>query len=77
MKTMDKVIDFTAIVASKVDNVLYKTFGFVSPFRKESWDIDGKRLQHQLDWEHTRRDRLNMIYGTDYTTRQALALYKK
>ena len=76
MKTMDKVIDFTAVVASKIDNALYKTFGFVSPFRKESWDIDGKRLQRTLDWEHARRDHLNMLYGTDYTTKQALALHK-
>lgn len=74
MKTMDKVIDFTAVVASKIDNALYKTFGFVSPFRKESWNIDGKRLQQQLDWEHARRDRLNDFWGTNYTTKQALAL---
>lgn len=76
MKTMDKIIDFTAVVASKVDNVLYKTFGLVSPFRKESWAIDGKRLQQQLNWEHARRDHLNARYGTNYTTKQALALRK-
>lgn len=74
--TMDKIIELTAVVVSKVDNVLYKTFGFVSPFRKESWNIDGKRLQQQLNWEHARRDRLNLLYGTDYTTKQALALRK-
>lgn len=76
MKTMDKVIDFTAVVASKVDNAFYKTFGLVSPFRKQSWAIDGKRLQQQLDWEHARRDRLNDFWGTNYTTKQALALRK-
>lgn len=76
MKTMDKIIELTAVVASKIDNVLYKTFGFVSSFRKESWALKAKRLQQQLNWEHARRDRLNMLYGTDYTTKQALALYK-
>lgn len=74
--TMDKIIELTAVVVSKVDNVLYKTFGLVSPFRKESWAIDGERLQQQLSWEHARRDRLNWFYGTDYTTKQALALQK-
>lgn len=73
---MKKVINFIAIVILKVDNTLYKTFGLVSPFRKESWNIDGKRLQQQLDYEHARRDRLNDFWGTNYTTKQALALQK-
>lgn len=74
--TMDKIIELTAVVVYKVDNVLYKTFGLVSPFRKQSWAIDGKRLQQQLDYEHARRDRLNDFWGTNYTTKQALALHK-
>lgn len=74
--TMDKIIELTAVVVYKVDNVLYKTFGLVSPFRKQSWTIDGKRLQQQLDYEHARRDRLNDFWGTNYTTKQALALHK-
>lgn len=74
--TMDKIIELTAVVVYKVDNVLYKTFGLVSPFRKQSWAIDGKKLQQQLNWEHARRDRLNALYGTNYTTKQALALRK-
>lgn len=76
MKTMDKVIDFIAVVASKIDDALYKTFGFVSLFRKKSWNIDGKRLQRQLDREHIRRDYLNRRHCTNYTTKQALALHK-
>ena len=73
---MEKIFKLIAVVIFKVDNALYKTFGFVSPFRKESWAIDGKRLQQQLDWEHARRDRLNDFWGTNYTTKQALALQK-
>lgn len=74
--TMDKVIELTAIVVYKVDNVLYKTFGLVSPFRKQSWALRAKRLQRQLDYEHALRDHLNNFWGTNYTTKQALALHK-
>lgn len=73
---MERVINLIAIVIFKIDNALYKTFGFVSPFREQSWALSGKRLQEELDHEHSMRDRLNDFYGTDYTTRQALALRK-
>lgn len=32
-----KAINFIFLVIFKIDNVLYKTFGFVSPFRRDSW----------------------------------------
>lgn len=73
---MEKIFKLIAVAIFKVDNALYKTFGLVSPFRKESWAIDGKRLQQQLNWEHARRDHLNALYGANYTTKQALALRK-
>jgi hypothetical protein len=60
----------------KVDTVLYKTFGFVSSFRRQYWTRQSKRLQRDLDSEHSLRDHLNAIYGTSYTTKQALALQK-
>lgn len=74
--TMDKIIELTAVVVYKVDNTLYKTFGFVSPFRKQSWTLRAKWLQQQLDYEHAMRDRLNDFWGTNYTTKQALTLHK-
>ena len=58
----------------KVDTVLYKTFGFVSTLRKQSWARCGRGLQKDLDGEHSKRDRLNALKGTNYTTKQALAL---
>lgn len=74
--TMDKIIELTAVAVYKVDNVLYKTFGLVSPFRKQSWALRAKRLQRQLDYEHALRDHLNNFWGTNYTTKQVLALHK-
>ena len=74
--TMEKIFKLIAIVIFKVDNALYKTFGFVSSFREHRWALKVKRLQQQLDWEHARRDRLNDFWGTNYTTKQALALQK-
>lgn len=73
---MEKIFKLIAVVVLKVDNVLYKTFGLVSPFRKRSWALSGKRLQEDLDREHATRDYLNYLYGTNYTTKQALALQK-
>lgn len=73
---MEKIFKLIAVVVLKVDNVLYKTFGFVSPFRRHSWVRQGKRLQRDLDREHATRDYLNYLYGTNYTTKQALALQK-
>ena len=71
---MEKILNIMAVAIFRIDNALYKTFGFVSPFRRQSWTISGKRLQEDLDHEHSMRDRLNDFYGADYTTKQALAL---
>ena len=71
-----KAINLISLVIFRIDNALYKTFGFVSHFRKESWVLKGKRLQQQLDYEHAKRDRLNYLWDTNYTTKQALALDK-
>ena len=73
---MEKIFEHLAVAIFRIDNALYKTFGFVSPFREKSWTISNKRLQEELDHEHSMRDRLNDFYGTDYTTKQALALRK-
>lgn len=71
---MEKIFKLIAVVIFKVDDVLYKTFGLVSPFRRHSWALSAKRLQEDLDREHAKRDRLNDFYGTNYTTKQALEL---
>lgn len=58
----------------RVDTVLYKTFGIVSSFRRNAWTRCGQGLQKDLDGEHSKRDHLNALKGTNYTTKQALAL---
>lgn len=68
------VINLISLVIFKIDNVLYKTFGFVSSFRRDAWARQGKRLQRDLDREHSMRDSLNALNSTSYTTKQALAL---
>lgn len=69
-----KAINLIALVIFKIDNALYKTFGIVSSFRRDAWVLSGKRLQRDLDREHSMRDRLNVLNSTSYTTKQALAL---
>ena len=71
-----KAINLISLVIFKIDNVLYKTFGVVGSFRRHSWVLSGKRLQRDLDREHSMRDHLNALNGTSYTTKQALALQK-
>ena len=73
---MEKIFKLIAVVVFRIDNMLYKTFGFVSPFRRNAWARQGKRLQQDLDRGHSMRDHLNALHGTSYTTRQALKLQK-
>ena len=73
---MKKICNLISLVIFKIDNVLYKTLGIVSPIRRHSWVLSGKRLQRDLDREHSMRDHLNALNGTSYTTKQALALQK-
>lgn len=71
---MKKICNLIAVVIFKVDTALYKTLGFVSSFRRQSWTRRGRRLQQDLDREHSQRDYLNALYDTNYTTKQALTL---
>lgn len=71
---MDKIIGTIAQVIFKIDTILYRTLGVVSPLRRQSWSRQGRRLQRKLDREHSLRDYLNARYSTSYTTKQALAL---
>ena len=71
---MKKICNLIAVAIFKVDTVLYKTFGIVSSFRSQSWVRQSKKLQQDLDREHSQRDYLNALYDTSYTTKQALTL---
>ena len=74
---MKKIFELIAVAIFKVDTVLYKTFGFVSSFRSQSWARQSRRLQQDLDREHSRRNQVNSLYGHNYTTKQALEIYFK
>lgn len=72
---MKKIFELLAVATFKVDTVLYKTFGIVSSFRRHHWVLSGKRLQRDLDHEHSQRDLVNSLYGHNYTTKYALEVY--
>ena len=44
---MKKIFELIAVAIFKVDTVLYKTFGFVSSFRSQSWARQSRRLQER------------------------------
>lgn len=71
---MKKICDLISLVIFKIDNALYKTLGIVSSFRRGAWARQSRRLQRDLDREHSMRDYLNALNGTSYTTKQALML---
>ena len=58
----------------KIDNVLYRTFGIVSPLRKAFWRRSANNIQRKLDIEHSKRDFVNR-HGYNYTTKQAVEIY--
>lgn len=74
---MKKICNLIAVVIFKVDTVLYKTIGVVSSFRRDAWTRQGKRLQRDLDREHSQRDLVNSLFGHNYTTKKALEVYRR
>lgn len=76
MKKFD-IYNLISLVIFKIDNVLYKTLGIVSSYRKHAWVLSGKRLQRDLDREHSQRDLVNSLFGHNYTTKQALEVYRR
>ena len=74
---MKKICDLIAVAILKIDTVLYKTLGVVSSFRRDAWTRQGKRLQRDLDREHSQRDHVNSLFGHNYTTKKALEVYRR
>jgi len=58
----------------KIDTLLYKWFGFVSPTRREYWDRRAIQIQMDLASEHTLARINNERHNTVYTTKKALEL---
>lgn len=63
-------------IVVKIDNVLYRTFGIVTPIRKAFWRRQAKGIQLGLHYEHANRDYYNRVYNDNKTTKEALRLLK-
>lgn len=73
MKTItNTIVTAIAIIIAAIDNVLYRTFGYVSSVRQHKWDNRAREIQVNLDYEHNKRDRYNRINGTDWTTKRVM-----
>lgn len=55
-----------------IDNIIYKLFGIVTPFRRHIWHNEACKLQRLLNIEHATRDIFNAIKGTNWTTKEAI-----
>lgn len=65
-----------ATIITKVDNFIYKSFRIVTPLRRAFWHRESRKLQRQLDREHSIRDFVNN-HGYNVTTEEALRIYEE
>lgn len=45
--------------------------------KKQKRQLNAEKLQYELDRQHQLRDYYNTLFGTDYTTKQAVELHIK
>ena len=72
---MEKIINAVSRVIFGVDNLLYNTIGIVTPFRRAYWRRRANKNQRELDREHSIKNHINAIYGSNYTTKKAVEIY--
>lgn len=65
-----------AKVVTKVDNFIYKCIGIVTPLRRNIWRRTAKKIQRELDRQHSIRDFVNN-HGYNVTTEEALRIYEE
>lgn len=75
MRKSISTILMTAIY--KIDTFIYKKFGFVSMFRRETWETQAERIQKKLNYEHELAEEFNKKHNTCYTTKKALQCIEK
>lgn len=73
---MEKIINALSYVIFRVDNLLYNTIGVVTPFRRRYWKRRSYKVQRDLEREHSMRDHINRLNGTNYTTKKAIEVYE-
>lgn len=66
-----------AKIIAKIDNFLYKRIGIVTPIRRAYWRKSSIKIQKELDYQHSKRDYLNRVNGTNMTTHDALVYLDK
>lgn len=59
-------------IIAAIDNIIYKLFGIVTPFRRCVWHNEARKIQYLLDTEHATRDIVNVVRGTNWTTKEAI-----
>lgn len=60
------------VIIATIDNIIYKLFGIVTPLRRHYWHNEARKLQRLLDAQHSEKDRINRIKGTNWTTKEAI-----
>lgn len=60
---------------TKVDNFIYRFIGIVTPLRRAFWRRTARKIQRELEREHSIRDFVNN-HGYNVTTEEALRIYK-
>lgn len=75
-KIINAIITAIAHVFVGIDNVLYRTFGFVSCFRRHHWGNKARNIQAMLNYQHSRKDRYNKLHGTNLTTKAVMSKIK-
>ena len=73
---MEKIVNAVSRVIFAVDNLLYNTVGVVTPFRRRYWKRRSRKVQGDLYREHSMRDHINRLNGTNYTTKKAIEVYE-
>ncbi len=61
---------------AKIDNFIYKVIGIVTPLRRAFWRRTAKKIQKELDYQHSIRDFVNNR-GYNVTTEEALRIYEE
>lgn len=65
-----------ATIIANIDKFLYKYIGIITPLRRAFWRRESRKLQRELDREHSIRDFVNN-HGYNVTTEEALRIYEE
>ena len=55
-----------------INNAIYRTFGIVTPLRRYIWCKNAREIQQKLDYQHSKRDKIDRLKGVNWTTKKVL-----